>query len=103
MTDPSPVDVSSLAIDRAIERLKALPDYAGRPAWDKIVAEEIAAALASHNTEADALREALERIRKPGVGAALDWSVEEACNYWKSIVFRNREIADAALKQELKG
>lgn len=38
-------DVAKAAIDRAIARLQALPNHAGRPAWDAIVAEEIRAAL----------------------------------------------------------
>ena len=31
--------------DRAIVRLQSLHDYAGRPTWDKVLAEEISAAL----------------------------------------------------------
>ncbi len=39
-------------IDRAISRLQALPDYAGRPAWDKVVAEELRAAITALSTSA---------------------------------------------------
>ena len=38
-----PEELAKQIIDRAIERLRALPNHAGRPAWDAIVAEEIRA------------------------------------------------------------
>ena len=40
-----PEELAKQIIDRAIERLRALPNHAGRPAWDANVAEEIRAVL----------------------------------------------------------
>jgi hypothetical protein len=47
----------------------------------------------------DRLREALEEIRKPGFGAAADWSVEECEKYWSRLALKYRRIADRALTQ----
>ena len=36
---------ASQAVERSIDRLKGLHDYASRPAWDTVVAEEIEASV----------------------------------------------------------
>ena len=44
MTGPTEAEVAAMvegAMDRAIKRLQQLHDYAGRPAWDQVLREEI--------------------------------------------------------------
>jgi hypothetical protein len=43
------------------------------------------------------MREALEKIAKPGVGNGDDWSEAERLHYWANIVAENRRVARAAL------
>jgi uncharacterized coiled-coil protein SlyX len=50
------MDATKEAIDRAIERLQNLPDYAGRPSWDKVVAEELNNIIAQKDAEIEQLR-----------------------------------------------
>lgn len=40
-------ELAKQAIDNSISRLRALHDYAGRPAWDEIVADEIGKVLSA--------------------------------------------------------
>lgn len=45
---------AEVAITRAISRLQVIHDYAGRPEWDHIVAEEMRAALDHMRAQAKA-------------------------------------------------
>lgn len=38
-------DAIERVVDRTIIRLRALPDYAGRPAWEDVIREELIAAM----------------------------------------------------------
>jgi hypothetical protein len=52
------------AIDRSIARLRGLPEYAGRPTWDQVVAEELRAAILSLTARNKALEEENAQLRQ---------------------------------------
>lgn len=51
------------AINRTIERCRKLPDHAGRPAWDEVLKEELAAAI--HQAQIAAAKAMQEACAKP--------------------------------------
>jgi hypothetical protein len=58
-----PDDVGELAkqiVDRTIQRLRDLHDYAARPAWDEVIAEELSDALEAFAAHQEELKAALK-------------------------------------------
>jgi hypothetical protein len=65
MTDSKTPDMDvAKAIERAIERLQNLHDYAGNPTWERVIREELDA------VSSQALLSAYERGRKEGIEEA---------------------------------
>lgn len=62
LAHPAPVahaELEALAeqcVSRAIKRLQGLPDYAGRPSWDSIIADEMRSALRARTAQTVGVR-----------------------------------------------